>query len=104
MPVANRSPAHYLCAAVIVKREAAAMGEWLAFHRLVGVDHVAVYDHESGDDERPTLASVLAPYAARGATTLHPWPPANASFPDCPPRALPRYDRALGPRPFRLGR
>jgi hypothetical protein len=44
--------------------------EWLAFHRVVGVEHFIVFDNDSTDH----TASVLAPHVADGLVTHVPWP------------------------------
>lgn len=46
----------------IAKNEAAYISEWLAFHKLQGVEKVFLYDNESTDNMR----DVLQPYIAAG--------------------------------------
>jgi hypothetical protein len=60
----------YLTVGAIFRDEAAYLAEWIAFHRLVGVDHFVLYDNGSVD--RPE--SVLEPFMAEGWITLVPWP------------------------------
>ena len=60
----------YLVACAIFRDEAPFLAEWIAFHRLVGVDHFFLYDNGSQDEPE----SVLAPFLAEGCVTLKPWP------------------------------
>jgi hypothetical protein len=60
----------YLVACAIFRDEAPFLAEWIAFHRLVGVDHFFLYDNGSEDEPE----SVLAPLLAEGCVTLKPWP------------------------------
>jgi hypothetical protein len=48
----------YLSAVLIAKNEASYLVEWLEFHRLVGIEHVYLYDNGS-TDQTPEL---LRPY------------------------------------------
>lgn len=63
-------PSHYLTVVAIVKDEATYLDEWIAFHRLVGVDHFYLYDNGSTDG----TVALLEDYARRGFVTLIPWP------------------------------
>lgn len=47
-----------LAIAAIVKNEADALLEWLAFHRLVGVGHFLIADNDSNDGTRDLLLSL----------------------------------------------
>lgn len=51
-----------LTAVAIVKNEAPYLAEWIAYHRLIGVNHFCIYDNDSTDATR----EVLAPYIADG--------------------------------------
>jgi hypothetical protein len=62
-------PARYLAIATMAKDEGPYLAEWLAFHRLQGVDHVYMYDNGSSDDP----ASFLAPFVQSGFVTLIRW-------------------------------
>jgi hypothetical protein len=53
----------------MVKDEGRYLSEWLTFHRLLGVDHVYIYDNGSTDD----TAAVLAPFVRSGFVTVTPW-------------------------------
>jgi hypothetical protein len=59
----------YLAIVLIVKDEGSYLAEWLEFHRMVGVDHVYIYDNGSTDD----TAQVLQPYLQSGFVTRIPW-------------------------------
>jgi hypothetical protein len=50
--------------------EATYLAEWVAYHRLVGVDHFWLYDDGSTDDWR----SVLAPHLDEGVVEVLPLP------------------------------
>jgi glycosyl transferase family 92 len=60
----------YLAIGAIFRDEAAYLAEWIAFHRLVGVDHFFLYDNGSADAPE----SILAPFLDEGCVTLVPWP------------------------------
>ncbi len=72
---ASRVRKGYLSVAAIAKNEASYLVEWLEFHRLVGVEHVYLYDNGSTDQTR----AVLAPYISSGFVTLMPWTSFDAS-------------------------
>jgi Glycosyltransferase family 92 len=59
----------YLSAVVIVKDEGLYLQEWLQFHRLVGVQHVYLYDNGSSDDTE----QVLLDFIRTGYVTRIPW-------------------------------
>jgi hypothetical protein len=63
-------PSPYLVVATIFKNEAPFLAEWVAFHRLVGVDHLYLYDNGSTDNPEASLA----PFLDEGCVTLVPWP------------------------------
>jgi len=75
----------YLALCAIFRDEAPYLAEWLAFHRLVGVDHFFLYDNGSAD--RPE--DVLRPFLTEGCVTLRPWPvpfhehAARRAYADC---------------------
>lgn len=62
---------YYLVTATIVRNEAPFIREFVAFHKLVGVDHMIVY-LDDGDDA-PTR-SALEDFCAEGFVELIPWP------------------------------
>lgn len=59
----------YVSAVTIARDEGRYVEEWLAFHKLVGFEHVYFYDNGSLDE---TL-TVLDPYIRLGFVTLIPW-------------------------------
>lgn len=58
---------HYLAACLIFRNSARYLSEWIEFHRLVGVEHFYLYNHNSTDDP----LRVLQPYLSSGLVTLH---------------------------------
>jgi len=69
----NRSPlmnGRYLAICAMFRDEAPYLAEWLAFHRLVGVEHFFLYNNKSSDD----FQAVLRPYMDAGCVTLQDWP------------------------------
>jgi hypothetical protein len=60
----------YLVACAIFRDEAPYLAEWIAFHRLVGVDHFILYDNGSADGSE----AVLEPFVAEGLVTRLLWP------------------------------
>jgi hypothetical protein len=63
-----------LCA--IVKNEAPYLVEWVAYHRMIGFDLIAVYENDSTDE----TAELLARMRRIGAIDAHiPWPSVAAS-------------------------
>jgi Glycosyltransferase family 92 len=61
---------HYLGIGAIYRWEAENLREWVAFHRVVGVDRFFMYDNASEDDH----LEALAPFIEDGSVTVHPWP------------------------------
>lgn len=52
----------------ILKNEGRYVGEWIEFHRLVGVERFVLYDHGSTDDTREQIER-----HNRGDITVYPW-------------------------------
>ncbi len=73
--------AHELAVCAIFKNEARYLGEWLTFHRGVGVDHFYLYNDGSDDG----FEAVLAPWVAAGRVTLTDWrvQPQVPAYNDC---------------------
>ena len=71
VPAISPAPARkgYLALVAIVKNEASYLDEWIEFHRLVGVEHIYLYDNGSTDQTR----EVVAPYISQGFVTLMRW-------------------------------
>lgn len=66
----RREPSVGLAVCAVFRDEAPYLAEWIAFHRLVGVERFYLYDNRSTDDWR----SALAPELADGTVVVHPWP------------------------------
>ena len=56
-----------VCLAAILKDEDAFVEEWIAHHRLLGIDHFFLYDN----DPRQPLRDILALH--RDYVTIRPW-------------------------------
>jgi glycosyl transferase family 92 len=66
-----REPKQFqLAACAIYRNEAPYLREWVAFHRLMGVERFYLYDNQSSDDHR----EALAPYIEEGIVVPHDWP------------------------------
>lgn len=61
---------YYLSICAIFKDESLVMKEWIEFHRLVGVDHIYLYNNNSTDRS----CEILKPYIDEGFVTLVDWP------------------------------
>ena len=66
---------YYLSICAIFKDESLSMKEWVEYHRLVGVDHIYLYNNNSTDDS----CKILQPYINEGYVTLIDWPMAPPS-------------------------
>jgi hypothetical protein len=53
---------HNITVCTLVQNEAPYVAEWIAYHRLLGVDHFIFYNNNSTDN----LEEALGPFAARG--------------------------------------
>lgn len=62
-------PQRFLSVVAIAKNEGRYLREWIEFQRLMGVEHVFLYDNGSTDDS----AKVIAPFVAEGFVTAIPW-------------------------------
>jgi Glycosyltransferase family 92 len=62
-------PSGYLAVTVMVKNEGRYLCEWIEFQRLMGVEHIYLYDNGSTD----CTVEVLRPFAAEGFVTVIPW-------------------------------
>ncbi len=63
-------PIGYLSIATAFRNEAPYLAEWLEFHRMMGVEHVYLYDHGSTDD----FGTEILPFARDNFVTVMPWP------------------------------
>jgi hypothetical protein len=61
---------HYLALCAIYRWEADYLREWVAFHRLVGVERFFLYDNDSEDAH----LEALAPFIDDGSVVVHDWP------------------------------
>jgi glycosyl transferase family 92 len=59
-----------LAVCAIYRWEAEYLREWVAFHRVVGVERFFLYDNGNEDAH----LEALAPYLSDGSVVLHPWP------------------------------
>jgi hypothetical protein len=74
--------AAYLSICAVYRDEAPYLREWVAFHRLVGVERFFLYDNRSEDHHR----EALAPYVDDGTVVIHDWPDSPAqiqTYDDC---------------------
>jgi hypothetical protein len=69
------APRYRLGAMIRVKDEARFLPEWLAHHVGLGVEHVVVYDNNSGDGIR----EAIDPFVREGLVTYVRWPTVPAS-------------------------
>src|SRR5215467_10145992 len=58
---------HTVCAVAILKDEDPFVEEWVAYHRLLGVDHFYLYDN----DPRQPLSEILSLHSEY--VTIQPW-------------------------------
>lgn len=79
-------PTTALCA--IMRNEGPYILEWIAYHRSIGFDHIAIYDNESSDE----TAMLCRPLAAAGLITYVPRPDPPPGSPVGP--QLPAYQHA----------
>jgi hypothetical protein len=63
-------PKPYLSICAIYRWEGPYLREWVAFHRLMGVERFFLYDNRSDDEHR----EALAPYLDDGTVALTEWP------------------------------
>lgn len=80
-PLGTRPPVG-LAVCAIFRDEARYLAEWVAFHRIQGVERFYLYDNLSSDDWR----SELAPEIAAGIVEVTHWPPEPgqmSAYDDC---------------------
>jgi Glycosyltransferase family 92 len=70
MTAEEPTPEAYLAVSAIYRWEADYLREWVAFHRLVGVERFFLYDNASEDDH----LGALAPFIEDGSVVVHEWP------------------------------
>lgn len=66
----GKRPPHYLAVCAIFRDESPYLAEWVAFHRIQGVERFWLYDNLSTDDWH----SELEPEMRSGIVTVTPWP------------------------------
>lgn len=75
-------PRYYLAVCAIAKNEGPYFAEWIEWHRRMGVEKFYIYDNESTDGTRETLA----PYIESGLVDYRYWPGQKqqlAAYDDC---------------------
>jgi hypothetical protein len=65
------NPTDYLSICAVYRNEGPYMREWVAFHRLMGVERFYLYNDRSEDDGH---REALAPYVEEGLITVYEWP------------------------------
>ena len=68
-PSSDKGPVEGVAIAVLVKNEAASIGEWLHFHKAAGVDAFIIYDDGSTD----ATIDIARRAVGEGALTVIPW-------------------------------
>lgn len=66
----RRSYRYEVSICAIFQNEGRFLREWVEYHRIIGVDHLYLYNNNSSDDYK----AVLAPYVESGFVTLTDWP------------------------------
>lgn len=66
----NHKTKYYFSLCAIFKNESRYFREWIEYHRMLGVEHLYLYNNFSTDD----YAIVLKPYIDEGYVTLTDWP------------------------------
>lgn len=66
----NHKTKYYFSLCAIFKNESRYFKEWIEYHRMLGVEHLYLYNNFSTDD----YAIVLKPYIDEGYVTLTDWP------------------------------
>lgn len=67
---------YYFSVCSIFKDEAKYLHEWIEYNRIVGIDHLYLYNNNSTDD----FHRILAPYINEGYITLVEWPKQHAQM------------------------
>ena len=68
-PRAPANASRYLAVTAIIKNEGRYLPEWIQFQRLIGAEHIYLYDNGSTDDP----LDVVTPFVREGFVTLLPW-------------------------------
>ncbi len=86
-PRAPANSSRYLAVTAIIKNEGRHLREWVEFQRLMGAEHIYLYDNGSTDDS----LDVVTPFVGEGFVTLLPW----ATFDDAVSPQRQAYAHAL---------
>lgn len=73
---------YYFSVCAIFKNEAAILREWILYYKVIGTDHIYLYNNNSDDD----YISILQPFIDEGYVTLIDWPQKHAqmeAYQDC---------------------
>lgn len=66
----NKKKKYYFSICAIFKDEARYMKEWIEYHRILGVDHIFLYNNFSSDN----YLNIIQQYIDEGFVTLIEWP------------------------------
>ena len=61
---------YYISICAIFKNEGHNLREWIEYHKLIGIDHIYLYNNFSDDN----YLEVITPYIEEGFVTLTDWP------------------------------
>ena len=73
---------YYICICAIFRDEGRNLQEWILYHKLVGIDHIFLYNNFSKDN----YMEVIKPYIDDGFVTITEWPyeySQMAAYEDC---------------------
>ena len=66
----KNSKKYYVSICAIFKNESKYLFEWIEYHKILGVDHIYLYDNNSEDN----FYEIIDPYISEGFITLKSWP------------------------------
>ena len=78
----NKEKKYYISICAIFKNEGHNLKEWIEYHKLVGIDHIYLYNNFSEDN----YLEILTSYIEDGFVTLTEWPYKHsqiAAYEDC---------------------
>ena len=73
----NESAKYNVTICCMFKNEALFLKEWLLYHKIVGIDHVYLYNNQSSDN----YLDILKPFIEEGFVTLTNWPMPQGQIP-----------------------
>lgn len=73
----KRESKYYFTLCAIFKNEAPYFVEWIEYHKIIGVDHIYLYNNFSTDNYQ----EILRPYLEEGYVTLNDWPYERSQIP-----------------------